>query len=97
LGSFRQDLINLKMRDVDRCYDALSVAAGEASAVVVGGSVAVAAGFSSDFLTTFLVRFVVVAVILVLAAFFAVAFDFLEVLVCLPFFFATLLALRTIS
>lgn len=82
------------MRD-GKCYDTLSVAVGEASAVVVVGSVAVAAGFSSDFLTTFLVRFVV-AVILVLAAFFAVAFDFLEVLVCLPFFFASLLALRTI-
>lgn len=82
------------MRD-GKCYDTLSVAVGEASVVVVVGSVAVAAGFSSDFLTTFLVRFVV-AVILVLAAFFAVAFDFLEVLVCLPFFFASLLALRTI-
>lgn len=67
------------------------VVAGEA-AVVVGSALTVATGFSWTFLATFLVRFV--AVLFALTVFFAVVFDFLEALACLPFFFA---ALRTIS
>lgn len=68
------------------CYDTLSVAVAE------GSSITVATGFSWTFLVTFLVRFV--AVLFALTVFFAVVFDFLEALACLPFFFAVL---RTIS
>ena len=81
------------------CYDALSVAVGEGSTIAagaafgVGSAAAVVADFSSTLLTTFLVCF---AAALRPDRFPCRGFDFLETLVCLTFFFAALLALRTI-
>jgi hypothetical protein len=70
------------------------VAAGAASVVVGSIEAVVTTGFSSTFLATFLVR--LAAVFFVLTDFFATVFDFLDTLVLVPFFFAALLALRTI-
>lgn len=69
------------------------VVAGVAAPVAIGSEAAVVAACLSLTLTIFLVRFV--TVLFALAVFFAKGFDFLDTLP-LPFFFATLLALRTI-